>query len=150
MRKKTLDATDQPDRVHCKRGTKSARNVFYSRTKCQDVVARFKDDGFPYSVNTPCCVAKTTILVRQSRSPECREIGRRFAPLWDVFATKLQENFPERFSEGTYVVPTIDFRAHVNVYDRRSGIGKPVFRLAPIGYEQNSPSFLVICVNLYF
>ena len=34
-------------------------------------------------------------------------------------------------------VPAINFRAQVlNVYDRRNGIEKPVFKLAPIGHEQ--------------
>ena len=54
-----------------------------------------------------------------------------------VLAAKLQSFFPGQDSEGNYVVPTIDFRAQVlNVYDRRIGIGKPVFKLAPIGHEQ--------------
>ena len=33
--------------------------------------------------STALCIAKSTILVRQLRSPEWREIGRRFAPLWN-------------------------------------------------------------------
>ena len=84
-RKKTLDPTDQQERVHCKRGTKSARVVFTTRAKCDDFVVRFKDDSLPYSVNSLICIATSTILVRQSRSPEWREIGRllhRFGKLW--------------------------------------------------------------------
>ena len=38
---------------------------------------------FPHSVNSLFCTATSTILVRPSRAPECREIGRRFAgKLW--------------------------------------------------------------------
>ena len=55
----------------------------------------------------------------------------------DVLAPKLQENFPEQDTEGNYVVPALDFREQVlNIYDRRNGVGKPVFRLAPDGHER--------------
>ena len=54
----------------------------------------------------------------------------------EFFFDKLKDIFPDEDTEGTYVVPTIDFRAQVlNVYYRRNGIGKPVFRLGPIGAE---------------
>ena len=58
----------------------TARLLFETRTKCQDCVEWFKDAGLPNSVSSPFCNT-TRILVRQSRSPEYREIGRRFAPL---------------------------------------------------------------------
>ena len=68
-----------------------------------------------------------TIWVRQSKSPEAREIGRRFAPLWEVLAQKLQEIYPEKDDEGSFVVPALDVWAQVlSVYDRRNGVGKPV------------------------
>ena len=89
--KKTVDPTDQLERVHCKRGTRSAPIVSDTRANCADFVARIKDDGLPYPVYSPFCIATSTILVRQSRSPEWREIGRRVAPLWKVLATKLQD-----------------------------------------------------------
>ena len=55
----------------------------------------------------------------------------------DVLAPKLQEHFTEPDTEGNYVVPALDFRAQVlNIYDRRNGVGKPVFRLAPDGHER--------------
>ena len=98
----TLTPTEQPERVHCKRGTKSVRIVFVTRAKCQDFVVRFKDDGLPYMVNGPPGNATSKILVRQSRSPELREISRRFAPLWKVLAAKLRESFPERDTEDTH------------------------------------------------
>ena len=59
--------------------------------KCQDFVARYTDDGVRSEVDSPICNTSTKILVRQSKSPEDREIGRRFAPLWEVFVPKLQE-----------------------------------------------------------
>ena len=75
--KKTLAPTDQLERVHCKRGTESAR--------------------LPYLVNGPFCYATSIIPVRQSRSPELREIGRP----GKVPATKVRENFPEHDTEDT-------------------------------------------------
>ena len=118
----------------CKRGLKSARIELSSRSKCQYFVARFKDDGLPYSVHSIFCIPISRIIARRSRSKEWREIGRSFAPLWCIFGNKLRDIFRDEDTEGTYVVPTIDFRAQVlNVYDRRSGLGKPVFRFAPTG-----------------
>ena len=103
----------------------------------QEFVARFRDHGLPYSVDSPFCNTSAAILVRQSTSPEDREIGRRFAPLLEVVAPKLQEIFPERDTEGKFVVPAPDFRAQVlSVFDSRNGVRKPVFRLAPVGHEQ--------------
>ena len=37
---------------------------YLKRAKCQDFVARFKDDGIPYEINSPFSFAKTTITVR--------------------------------------------------------------------------------------
>ena len=45
------------------------------------------------------------------------------------------------------MVPSLDVRAQVlDVYDRRNGVGKPVFRLAPLGHEQR---FSVTALGLY-
>ena len=60
--------------IHCKTGSVSARIVFETRSKCQDFVARFKDDVLPYTVDSPYCRTSATILVCQSKSPEDREI----------------------------------------------------------------------------
>ena len=126
-----------PDRIHCKTVCTSARLVFETRVKCQDCVARFKDDGLPCTVDSPFRNTSATVMVRQSKSPEDRETGKRFAPLWKALSPKIREVFPDHDSEGDYIVVTIDFRAKVlNVYDSRSGIGKPVFRLDPVGREQ--------------
>ena len=86
-------------------------------------------------------------LVRQSKSPEDREIGRRFALLFKVLAPKLHEIFPESDDEGNLVVPALDVWAQVlSVYGRRNGVGKPVFGLAPLGHEQK---FSIIALDLY-
>ena len=65
------------------------------------------------------------LLVCQSKSPKDREIGTRFAPLWEVVAPKLQEIFPDEDAKGNCIVP-----------DRRNGVGKPLFKLAPFGIGQ--------------
>ena len=46
-------------------------------------LARYKDDGISHEVDT-------NIAVPQSTSREDREIGKRFAPLWEVLAEKLK------------------------------------------------------------
>ena len=45
----------------------SVRLVFETRGKCQDLIARCKDDGIPFAINSPFCCANTNILVRQSK-----------------------------------------------------------------------------------
>ena len=75
-------------RIHCKTGSASAQLVFEKRAECQEFVARFKDDGLTYKVDSLFCNTSATILVRQSKSPEDREIGRRFKPPWEVLAKK--------------------------------------------------------------
>ena len=85
-----MPADSGPDTIHCKAGSMSVRLVSESRSKCQDFVARYKDDGIPYAINSPFCRTSTTITVRQSRSIEDREIGKQFAPLWKVLADQLK------------------------------------------------------------
>ena len=110
----------------------SARLVFETRVKCQDFVARYKDDGTPYEVDSPFCNAKTNIAVRQSKSLEDREIQKQFAPLWKVLSTKLRELFPEGDDTGTFLVPALDARSQVlSIKDRRNGVGKPYSNLLP-------------------
>ena len=80
----------------------------------------------------------------QSRSPEYREIGGRFCTALEKLATKLLD-----FLRTGHRIPshcsTIDCRAQVlNLYDRRYGVGKPVFKVAPVGHEQ---LFNIICLG---
>ena len=84
-----------------------------------------KDDGIPYSINSPFCCTNTTITVRQSRSLDDREIGKQFAPL------------ESGGDEGAFIVAALDTRSQVlSIKDRRNGIGKPVFKLASLGSGQ--------------
>ena len=100
-------------------------------------MARYKDDGIPYEVDSPFCRGRTNITVRQSKSLEDREIGKQFAPLWKVLAKKLKILFPEGDDTGTFIVPALDVRSQVlSIKDRRNGVGKPVFKLAPFGNGQ--------------
>ena len=123
--------------IHCKTCGLSARLVFETRAECQDFVARYKDDGIPYEVDSPFCNVKTNIAVRQSKSLEDWEIGRRLAPLWKALSTKLRELFPEGDDTGTFIVPALNVRSQVlSIKDRRNGVGNPVFKLAPFGNGQ--------------
>ena len=96
--------------IHSDAGSMSVRLVFETRGKCQDFVARYKDDGILYEIDSPFCCAKTTITVRQSKPVEDREIGKQFAPLWRELADQLKVLFPDR-DEGGFVVPALDARS---------------------------------------
>ena len=66
--------------IHCKAGFMSVRLVFETRSKCQDFVVRYEDDGIPYEINSPFCSVTTTITVRQSKSLEDRELVSNLRP----------------------------------------------------------------------
>ena len=87
--------------------------MFETRAKCQYFVARYKDDGIPYEINSPFCCAKTTITVRQSKSIEDWETAKQFAPSWRELADQLKSLFPDGDDEGAFVVPALDTRSHV-------------------------------------
>ena len=54
-------------RIHCKRGSQSARVVFETRAKCQDFVARYKDDGILYEVKSPFAISAQSWCVNPNR-----------------------------------------------------------------------------------
>ena len=95
-----MPAYNKPVRIHCKAGSVSVRFVFETRAKCQDFVARYKDDCIPYAIDSPFCCTNTNITVRQSKSIEDREIGKQFAPLWRELADQLKVLFLDRDDEG--------------------------------------------------
>ena len=75
--------------------------------------------------------------MRQSRSSEDREIRKQFVPLWNELADELKVLFPDADDEGVFIIPELDARSQIlSVKDRRNGIGKPVFKLAPLGSGQ--------------
>ena len=130
-------ALSKPTRIHCKTGSMSARLVFETKAKCQDFVARYKDDRIPHEVNSPFCNAKTVVAVRQSKSFGDEETGKQCAPLWKVLAEQLKVLFPEGDDTGAFIVPALDVRSQVlSIKDCRNGVGKPIFKLAPFGNGQ--------------
>ena len=134
MGESNIPVYNKPVRIHGEAGSVSARLVFETRAKCQDSVARCKDDGISCEIDRLFCSAKTTFSVRQSKSIEDREIGKQFAPLWRVLAEQLKILFPDGDDEGAFIVPALDTRSQVlGVKDRRNGVGKPVFKLVPLG-----------------
>ena len=99
---------------------------------------------FRMQLIAPFCSTSATVPVRQSKSPEDREIGRRFAPLWKALVPKLRGFFLGEDAKGNYVVPSLDVRAQIlSIHDRRNGIGKPVFSFAPCDTIRNSMSLLL-------
>ena len=147
-----MQACNKPVRIHCKAGSVSVRLVFETRGECQDFVARCKDDGIPDAINSPFCRASSTIVVRQSRSIEDREMGKHFALLWKVLAEQLRVLFADEDDEGVFILPALDARSHfLNIKGRRNGIGKQVFKLAPLGSGQTftfaTPDLSVPCIS---
>ena len=70
-----IPAANGPIKIHFKRGSKSARLVFETRAKCR---------AFVYVPRM--MVFSVSIMVRQSKSQDDREIGKRFAPLWNALS----------------------------------------------------------------
>ena len=152
--KKTVATVDMPAadmlvRIHCKTCTTSVRLVFSTRAKCEEFVATYRDDGLLYAVDGPWCDTRATFIVRQSKSPEDREIGRRFKPLWEVLAPKLEEIFTDKDAIGNFGVPALEGRAQVlSTYDRRIGARNPSLLLPHSDRNRISISLLLVCVSL--
>ena len=86
--------------------------------------------------------------MRQSRSIEDRETGKQFAPLWKGLAEQQKILFPDGDDEGVFILPALDARSQIlSIKDRRNGIGKPVFKLAPLGSGQ---TFTLVAPDLSF
>ena len=50
---------------------------------------------------------------------------------------QLKVLFADGDNEGVFIVPALDAPSHVlSIKDRRNGVGKPVFKLAPFGSAQ--------------
>ena len=105
-----VPAYNKPVRIHCKAGSVLVRLVFETRAKCQDFIARYKDDAISYAINSPFCCTNTNIIVRQSKSIEDREIGKQFAPLWRELAHQLKVLFPDGDDDGAFIIPALENR----------------------------------------
>ena len=58
-------------------------------------------------------------------------------PLWKELADQLKVLFPDADDKGVFIIPALDARSQtLSIKDRRNGIGKPVFKLAPLGSGQ--------------
>ena len=91
--------------------------------------------------------------MRRSGSSQDRENGKQCAPLGKELADQLELLFPDEDDECTFIIPAPDSRSQIlSVRDRRNGVGKPVFKLAPLCSGQKftiiSPDLLVLGVSL--
>ena len=77
-------AAVMPVRIHCKIGSTPSRLVLESNAR---VWQRTEMMIFLHAVDIFCNTG-AAIIVRQFKSPEDREIGRRFKLLWEVLAPK--------------------------------------------------------------
>ena len=58
-------------------------------------------------------------------------------PLWKELADQLKVLFPDADDKGVFIIPALDARSQVlSIKDRRNGIVKPVYNLAPLGSGQ--------------
>ena len=122
-KKSNIPAYNKPITTHCKTGSLSAGLVFGARVKCQDFVARKRDDGIPNEVNIPFCNAKTSITVHQSKSLEDREVGKQLALWWTVLDERLKVLYLEGDDTGTFIVPALDAHSQViGINDRSNGV----------------------------
>ena len=63
-----------------------------------------------------------------------------------MLAEQLKCFFPDGDDEGAFIVPALDARSQVlSIKDRRNGVGKPVFKLAPFG---SGPLFTLVAPDL--
>ena len=121
----------------------------YSRRELNArTLERYKDGGISYEVDSPFCNVRTNISVRQSKSLEDQEIGKRFAPLRKAFSTQLQELFPDGDDTGTFIVPALNVRSQVlSIKDRRNGVGNTCSNLLHL--ETNSCLILPILISVF-
>ena len=67
-------------------------------------------------------------------------------PLWQALADQLEILFPDGDDEGAFIITALDTRSQVlSIKDRRNGVGKPVFKLAPLGGGQ---TFILVAPGL--
>ena len=79
------------------------------------------------------------------------EFSLFFVPLWRELADQLKILFPDGDDEGAFIIPALDTRSHVlSIKDRRNGVGKLVFKLAPLGSGQTYTFVHLICLFLVF
>ena len=129
LKRHSLQPTSQKGST-AKEELNSDRIVFETRAKCQDFVARSKI--LTYSVNSLFETPRVQFLFNNPVHLICErsvESLRRSGKFWLQNYKKIVHEYD--------TVPTIDFRSQVlHVFDRRYGIGVPVFLLAPVGHEQ--------------
>ena len=66
--------------------------------------------------------------------------------MWKVLAEKLEVLSPEGDDEGAFIVLALDARSQIlSIKDRRNGVGKQVFKLAPF---ESGQLFAVVTPDL--
>ena len=81
--------------------------------------------------------AEPLSLFASPRHLKTEKSGNDLRHCGKLLATKLKVLFPEGDDTGTVIVPALDVRSQVlSIKDRRNGVGKLVFKLAPDGNGQ--------------
>ena len=100
--------------------------------------------------STPFCVLLKLLswFAIQDQSKNVK-LENNLCPCGELFADELRTLFPEGDDQGPFVVPTLDARSQIlSVKDRRNGIGKLVFKLAPFEVDTHLPWCLLVCAFL--
>ena len=128
---------NKPIRIHCKK----APNPRGSFLEQEPSVKTFWHDTrmmvfhlrliVPFAISAPqyWCVNPS-----HQKTEKLGDVLHHFRKCW---FQKKQEIITGRDAKGYFIVPSVDARAQIlSIYDRRNGVGKPVFKLAPPGHEQ--------------
>ena len=126
----------KPVRVHCKTCSLSVRLVLETRANCQNFL--WPKTRMMVSPMRLIVHFATAEPISQSASPSHWKTKKSGNVLrWRVLSTTLLELFPEGDDAGAFIVAALDAHSQVlSIKDRRNGIGKPVFKLAPFGSTQ--------------
>ena len=87
-------------------------------------------------LTVPFATPKQLLLFANLRQLKTEKLENNLH-LWRELADQLKVLFPDGDDEGGFILPALDARSQIlSIKDRRNGIGKPVFKLAPLGSGQ--------------
>ena len=146
-----MPADNKPVTIHCEAGSASGRLVFEIRAKCQDFVARYKDDGIPMRLTVLFAASKQQLLsanpdqVRTERSASNLHLCGAFWQISSKFSSMV---------EMTKVLLSshCSTPAHKSSALRieETGLENLCSNLPPLEVDKHLPLLHLICVVLVF
>ena len=146
--KSNIPVYNKPVRLHCKAGSLSARLVFVTRAKCQDFVALLRDDGIPYEVDSRLTKAEPVSRSANLRHLKNGKLENNLRPCGKFWLKSSKfsslKEMTQVLSLSLHLTPVHKFQAS---RIEETGVGKPVFKLAPFGSGQ---LFTLVAPDLRF